>query len=50
LPGKLFPRIHKSYMVSLQKITSIEHQRVYISDAVLPIGDSYKLAFYELIK
>jgi len=50
LPANLFPRIHKSYMVSLRKINSIEHHRIYIADNVLPIGDSYKQAFYEKLK
>lgn len=50
LPKQLFVRIHKSYIVSLQKIKSIEHHRVYIEDKILPIGESYKQLFYQSLK
>jgi len=50
LPKQMFARIHKSYIVSLQKVKTIEHHRVYIADKVLPIGDSYKQAFYTSLK
>jgi DNA-binding LytR/AlgR family response regulator len=50
LPQQLFSRIHKSYIVSLQKIKSIEHHRVYITDKILPIGESFKHSFYVRLK
>jgi len=49
LPKQLFARIHKSYMVSLQKVKTIEHHRIYIADKLLPIGESYKQAFYSCL-
>ncbi|MBP1640654.1 MAG: two component transcriptional regulator, LytTR family [Bacteroidetes bacterium] len=49
LPRHLFARIHKSYMVSLQKIKLIEHHRIYMHDKVLPIGETYRQAFYQSI-
>jgi two-component system, LytTR family, response regulator len=50
LPELLFVRIHKSYVVSLSKIKSIEHNRVYIADKILPIGNTYKEEFYKLVQ
>jgi DNA-binding LytR/AlgR family response regulator len=49
LPKHLFARIHKSYMVALQQIKSIEHHRIYMQDRVLPIGDTYRQEFYQNI-
>ncbi len=50
LPEHLFARIHKSYAVSLSKISCIENNRVYIADKILPVGDAYKEKFYKLVK
>jgi len=50
LPKLLFVRIHKSYIISLQKIKSIEHHRIYIDNKILPIGESYKQIFYQSLK
>ena len=49
LPKKQFTRVHKSYIVSLNKINSIERSRIYIADAVIPLGDVYRDEFYQLI-
>ncbi len=50
LPSTRFQRIHKSYMVSLPHIDSIEKHRVKIGNAFLPISESYRDAFYHTIK
>ena len=39
-------RIHKSYMVNVKHIESIERERVLIADELLPISDTYKELFY----
>lgn len=39
LPGT-FSRIHRSYIVAMDKIDEIEHKRIRIGDALLPIGES----------
>lgn len=49
LSRKQFARVHKSYMVALNKIISIERSRIYIADAVIPLGDVYRDGFYQLI-
>ncbi|MFN3315982.1 MAG: LytR/AlgR family response regulator transcription factor [Raineya sp.] len=42
---KRFYRIHRSYLVHLQKIKSIENGQVLINDKYLPIGNTYKEEF-----
>ena len=42
-------RVHKSYMVSLDKIESIERDRIKIRDVLIPISDTYKEMFYKVI-
>jgi len=42
LPAFLFKRIHKSYIVSLDKITEFDTDCVYLKDKELPIGQLYK--------
>jgi two-component system, LytTR family, response regulator len=42
LPEGLFIRVHKSYLVSLDKIDAIEHGRIRIKDAVIPVGETYR--------
>jgi DNA-binding LytR/AlgR family response regulator len=49
LPPKKFCRVHKSYIVSVDKITSIERNRIKILDNLIPISESYKDQLYQLI-
>lgn len=42
-------RVHKSFMVSLDKIESIERDRIKIKDIYIPISETYKKIFYSLI-
>lgn len=49
LPIKKFMRIHKSFILSVEKIISIRKGRVKIAAAELPISDSYAEKFYQLI-
>jgi two-component system, LytTR family, response regulator len=44
-----FVRCHKSFIVSLSRITSIEHDRIRIGNKYIPIGDSYREEFYKKI-
>lgn len=46
LPENKFARVHRSYMVALEKIDHIEKNRIRISDQYIPIGDTYADAFY----
>lgn len=50
LPQNNFKRVHNSYLVSLNKIESIEHNRIKIGETLIPISDKYKDSFYSSIK
>jgi len=49
LPPNRFVRVHRSYIVALDKIGSIERGRIFIQDKVIPVGDTYKDAFFKHI-
>ena len=42
LPIDLFRRIHKSFIVSIEKILEFDTDRVYLKNKELPIGQLYK--------
>ena len=50
LPSESFLRIHRSYLINLDKIKSIERKHVIINDNRLPISQSYKEAFLLFLK
>jgi len=50
LPGNKFMRIHKSFIISLEKVTSLTKNTVYIGDKMLPVSDQYKDEFAEFVK
>lgn len=41
LPLGHFCRVHRSYIVSLSRIDSIEHKRIRIGERVIPVSNSY---------
>ena len=43
-------RVHKSYMVAIDKIDHIERNRIFISDQIIPISDTYSEAFCKMIR
>lgn len=49
LPDTLFCRVHKSFMVALNKIELIERNRIKIRDKMIPISETYKEKFYKKI-
>lgn len=42
LPGNLFERVHKSYVISLLKVVYVEGNLVKIGDKKIPVSLSYK--------
>lgn len=50
LPSKKFFRIHRSYIVRLDKIKNIEQSSLQIKDKVLVIGRQYKAALLDKMK
>ena len=49
LPHPQFLRVHKSYIVALDKIESVERQRIFMGKMVIPIGDTYKDEFFRVV-
>ncbi|WP_448702556.1 LytR/AlgR family response regulator transcription factor [Mucilaginibacter sp. AW1-3] len=49
LPEKHFIRVHKSYIVAINKIDSIERSRIWIKDKIIPVGDTYREEFFKII-
>jgi two-component system LytT family response regulator len=50
LSSSKFMRVHNSYIISLDKIESIERQRIRIGNKIIPISDGKKESFYKMIK
>jgi DNA-binding LytR/AlgR family response regulator len=50
LPQPPFYRVHKSYIVSLNKIRMIDGNMLYINDQSIPIGETYREDFFKVIK
>lgn len=49
LPAKRFMRIHRSYIVSLEKISAITRNSVQINKLNITVGDQYKDAFNQFV-
>ena len=46
LPSNLFMRIHRSFIINLDKISEVKKNHIVLEDGVsLPIGDNYKDTF-----
>lgn len=50
LPCAQFIRVHKSYIIALDKIESIERSRITICGKLIPIGDTYRDEFFKKIE
>ncbi len=50
LPSSNFIRVHRSFIVAIDKIESIQRNRIIINEKWIPIGNSYKTDFYKRIE
>lgn len=50
IPPNIICRVHKSYMVAIDKVESIERDKIKIGNLLIPISDTYKQHFYEQLK
>jgi two-component system LytT family response regulator len=50
IPRNLICRVHKSFMVSIDKINSVERDRIKINEMLIPISETYKKDFFNLIE
>lgn len=49
LPETNFVRVHRSFIVSLSRIDSIQRNRIVIGKTFVPVGENYKNAFKDII-
>ena len=49
LNSHAFVRVHKSYIVAINKIKAIEKRRLIIRDSYIPIGETYLESFWKRI-
>ncbi|NVK52109.1 MAG: response regulator transcription factor [Flavobacteriaceae bacterium] len=50
LPKNQFMRVHRSFIVNLKKITTIERNRIVFGDKYIPVSEKYKDDFLKFIK
>jgi len=49
LDPQKFVRVHKSYIISIDKIDYIESNTIKIKNKLIPVSSTYKVAFYNLL-
>ncbi len=49
LPADKFMRVHRSFIVNLEKIVTIDRSRIVFGKKYIPIGDNYKDKFQEFL-
>lgn len=49
LPGELFFRVHRSFIVNLSKITSLQGNRIILGKSEVPLGGNYKDEFLKVL-
>lgn len=50
MPASKFVRVHRSFIIALDKIESIEKKRIKIGKSLIPISDSYCDSFFQSIE
>ncbi|TYZ09578.1 response regulator transcription factor [Hymenobacter lutimineralis] len=50
LPQPPFLRVHKSFIVSLDKIRMVDGNTIYLHDKEIPVSDTYREQLYRLIR
>lgn len=50
LPSDNFIRVHKSFMIAIDKIDSIERNRIKIGENLIPVSQTYRESFFEALK
>jgi DNA-binding LytR/AlgR family response regulator len=49
LPGDIFMRVHRSFIVNTSKITVVERNRIIFDNVHIPVSDQYKTRFQEFL-
>jgi DNA-binding LytR/AlgR family response regulator len=50
LPAKYFLRVHKSYIVNINRISEIEKDTLTIDKRIIPIGNTYRVKLKDYLK
>ncbi|QHL88920.1 response regulator [Nibribacter ruber] len=50
LPQPPFYRVHKSYIISIDKVNMIDGHTLYIQEKAIPIGETFRDGFFKLIR
>src|SRR5918993_2092816 len=50
LPPQKFVRVHRSYIVAINKIDKVERQQVTINKAIVPVSDAYNQNLNDALK
>ena len=49
LPGEKFMRVHRSFIVNLEKIETIDRSRIVFGKEYIPVSDQYKKQFKDFL-
>ncbi|MBC6493043.1 LytR/AlgR family response regulator transcription factor [Flavihumibacter stibioxidans] len=49
IPATVICRVHKSYMVNISRIDSIDREGIRMGNTLIPISDTYRKSFYQLL-
>ncbi|SFF88281.1 LytR/AlgR family response regulator transcription factor [Pontibacter chinhatensis] len=50
LPQPPFYRVHRSYIISIDKVSMVDGNIVYIADKEIPVGETYRDGFFSMIR
>ena len=50
LPAKEFIRVHRSYIIAINKINSVRNKTISLAEIEIPIGNSYAVNFFDQFK
>jgi DNA-binding LytR/AlgR family response regulator len=50
LPFRQFVRVHKSYIISIRHLETIERNKIKVKEKWIPIGNTYRDGFYKIIE
>lgn len=50
LPAQDFHRVHKSYIVAVDKIEMLEDHEIHIGTNIIPVSETYREEFYKRIR
>ncbi|MEJ8801860.1 LytR/AlgR family response regulator transcription factor [Pontibacter sp. H249] len=50
LPQPPFYRVHRSYIISIDKVSMVDGNTIYIGDKDIPVGETYRDGFLNMIR